>query len=107
MAQLKTAKSSIRNPLLALIATWVLFMLGSYIDMGAPETQWAEDGPIYPEPTIQWQAGKTYFADEIGTLKLTQEPRKEIRAGDVGYLITGIKEAKAALDDIWVGLLCG
>lgn len=37
---------------------------------------------------------KTYFADEIGTLKLTQAPKKEIKAGDVGYLITGIKEAK-------------
>ncbi|MDA0200449.1 MAG: translation elongation factor 4 [Bacteroidetes bacterium] len=38
--------------------------------------------------------GKTYFADEIGTLKLKQEPKKSIAAGDVGYLITGIKEAK-------------
>ena len=37
---------------------------------------------------------KTYFADEIGTLKLTQEPKKTIYAGDVGYLITGINEAK-------------
>ena len=37
---------------------------------------------------------KNYTADEIGTLKLTQEPKKEIFAGDVGYLITGIKEAK-------------
>ena len=67
MAQLKTAKSSIRNPLLALIATWVLFMLCSYIDMAAPETQWVEGGPIYPEPTIQWQVyifllGITVFA---------------------------------------------
>ena len=67
MAQLKTAKSSIRNPLLALIATWVLFMLGSYIDLVAPETQWVEGGPIYPEPTIQWQVyifllGITVFA---------------------------------------------
>jgi GTP-binding protein LepA len=38
--------------------------------------------------------GKTYFADEVGTLKLTQFPRQEIKAGDVGYVITGIKEAK-------------
>jgi GTP-binding protein LepA len=38
--------------------------------------------------------GKTYFSDEIGTLKLKQEPKKSIAAGDVGYLITGIKEAK-------------
>jgi GTP-binding protein LepA len=38
--------------------------------------------------------GKTYFADEIGTLKLAQQPKTLIEAGDVGYLITGIKEAK-------------
>ena len=37
---------------------------------------------------------KSYFADEVGTLKLKQEPKKVIRAGDVGYLITGIKEAR-------------
>lgn len=38
--------------------------------------------------------GNTYYADEVGTLRLKQFPRKEIKAGDVGYLITGIKEAK-------------
>lgn len=38
--------------------------------------------------------GKTYYADEIGVLKLNQEPKKEISAGNVGYLISGIKEAK-------------
>jgi GTP-binding protein LepA len=38
--------------------------------------------------------GKTYYADEIGTLKLKQFPRQVINAGDVGYVITGIKEAK-------------
>ncbi|EGV43143.1 elongation factor 4 [Bizionia argentinensis JUB59] len=38
--------------------------------------------------------GNTYNADEVGTLRLKQFPRKEIKAGDVGYLITGIKEAK-------------
>jgi len=37
---------------------------------------------------------KEYDADEIGVLKLNQEPRKEMRAGDVGYLISGIKVAK-------------
>jgi len=37
---------------------------------------------------------KDYYADEVGTLKLNQVPKKEITAGDVGYLITGIKEAK-------------
>jgi GTP-binding protein LepA len=34
-----------------------------------------------------------YFADEVGTLHLTQTPKKEIGTGDVGYLITGIKVA--------------
>jgi GTP-binding protein LepA len=38
--------------------------------------------------------GESYYADEIGTLKLNQVPKKEIGTGDVGYLITGIKEAK-------------
>ncbi len=34
-----------------------------------------------------------YFADEVGTLKLNQVAKKSIKAGDVGYLITGIKTA--------------
>ncbi|MDX5421226.1 MAG: translation elongation factor 4 [Hymenobacteraceae bacterium] len=38
--------------------------------------------------------GKTYEADEIGVLKLNQEPRDEMKAGNVGYLISGIKNAK-------------
>ncbi|RPD96746.1 elongation factor 4 [Aureibaculum marinum] len=37
---------------------------------------------------------KTYYADEVGTLKLKQLVKNEINCGDVGYLITGIKEAK-------------
>lgn len=38
--------------------------------------------------------GKTYEADEIGILKLTQQPRNTISTGNVGYLISGIKVAK-------------
>ncbi|MFD3275825.1 translation elongation factor 4 [Aquirufa echingensis] len=38
--------------------------------------------------------GKEYYADEIGTLGLEQEPKSIIKTGDVGYLISGIKEAK-------------
>ncbi|MBG7631381.1 MAG: elongation factor 4, partial [Bacteroidetes bacterium] len=34
-----------------------------------------------------------YNADEVGTLKLTQVPKQSIKAGDVGYLITGVKTA--------------
>ena len=37
---------------------------------------------------------KEYNADEVGALKLKQEPKKSVETGDVGYLITGIKEAK-------------
>ncbi len=37
---------------------------------------------------------KTYHADEIGVLKLTQEPKDDIKTGNVGYIISGIKEAK-------------
>lgn len=38
--------------------------------------------------------GKTYEADEIGVLKMNKLPKNEICAGNVGYLISGIKEAK-------------
>ncbi len=34
---------------------------------------------------------KEYYADEIGVLRLTQEPRKVLKTGDVGYIISGIK----------------
>ncbi len=37
--------------------------------------------------------GKTYTADEIGVLKLKQEPKELIEVGNVGYLISGIKIA--------------
>lgn len=37
---------------------------------------------------------KTYEADEVGTLKLKQVPKKEILCGDVGYIISGIKDAR-------------
>lgn len=53
------------------------------------------NGSIHKNQNIQFIAtGKTYTADEVGTLKLTQAPKKEIQAGDVGYLITGIKDAR-------------
>jgi len=42
---------------------------------------------------------KEYEADEIGILRLDRIPKKELKTGDVGYVITGIKESK----DIKVG----
>jgi GTP-binding protein LepA len=35
-----------------------------------------------------------YNADEVGILKIGLAPRQEVRTGDVGYIITGIKDAK-------------
>ena len=53
------------------------------------------NGEITKGQKVQFMAtGKSYFVDEIGTLKLGQEPKEIISTGDVGYLITGIKEAK-------------
>ena len=37
---------------------------------------------------------KEYIADEVGTLKLKQLPKDVIKTGDVGYIISGIKEAR-------------
>ena len=53
------------------------------------------DGSIKKNQKIKFLAtNKAYGADEVGTLNLKQSPKQEIFAGDVGYLITGIKEAK-------------
>ena len=45
------------------------------------------------EEVMFMQTGKKYFADEVGTLKLQQVPKKTINTGDVGYIISGIKTA--------------
>ena len=53
------------------------------------------NGSIRKNQKIKFLAtNKSYGADEVGTLNLKQKPKTEIFAGDVGYLITGIKEAK-------------
>ncbi|WP_026775778.1 translation elongation factor 4 [Polaribacter sp. Hel_I_88] len=53
------------------------------------------NGEIKKGQEIKFVAtGKNYFADEVGTLKLTQVVKKSVKTGDVGYLITGIKTAK-------------
>ncbi len=38
--------------------------------------------------------GKQYIADEVGILKLDMAPRTVVKTGDVGYIISGIKEAR-------------
>lgn len=53
------------------------------------------NGSITKGQKIKFMAtGKEYFADEIGTLKLNQVPKQVVKTGDVGYLISGIKEAR-------------
>ena len=53
------------------------------------------NGKITKGQRIKFMATDSeYFADEVGTLKLNQVPKHEIGCGDVGYLISGIKEAK-------------
>ncbi|MBP6324000.1 MAG: translation elongation factor 4, partial [Chitinophagales bacterium] len=37
---------------------------------------------------------KEYFADEVGIMRMTPEPKSEVKAGDIGYIITGIKVSK-------------
>lgn len=37
--------------------------------------------------------GKQYKADEVGVLKMDLSPRQEMRCGDVGYIVSGIKTA--------------
>ena len=52
-------------------------------------------GKISKGQEIKFSAtGKKYFADEVGTLNLKQQPKQSVECGDVGYLITGIKNAK-------------
>lgn len=41
-----------------------------------------------------WATGKEYAADEVGILRLDMSPRQGVETGDVGYIITGIKQAK-------------
>ena len=41
-----------------------------------------------------FNTGKVYDADEVGILKMDLFPKKEVTTGDVGYIISGIKQAK-------------
>jgi GTP-binding protein LepA len=53
------------------------------------------DGSLKKGDKVKFiNTGKEYFADEVGILRLKPEPRSEVFAGDVGYIISGIKEAK-------------
>ncbi|MFQ5334460.1 MAG: translation elongation factor 4 [Flavobacteriales bacterium] len=53
------------------------------------------DGCIRKGDLVKFvNTGKEYFADEVGILRLAPEQKPQIDAGDVGYIISGIKQAR-------------
>lgn len=53
------------------------------------------NGEIKKGQEVMFMAtGKKYHADEVGTLKLKQVEKPTIKTGDVGYIISGIKDAR-------------
>ena len=54
-----------------------------------------ENGSIRQGDKVKFfNTGMEYMADEIGVLKMDMIPRKELSTGDVGYIISGIKDSK-------------
>ena len=54
-----------------------------------------ENGVIRTGDKVKFfNTGKEYDADEVGVLKMDLVPRKELRTGDVGYIISGIKTSR-------------
>ena len=54
-----------------------------------------ENGVIRKGDKVKFfNTGKEYDADEVGVLKMDMVPRNELRTGDVGYIISGIKTSK-------------
>ncbi len=88
--EIPEAKSNTALPLKALIFDSV------YNPFRGVETYFRVfEGQIKKGQSIKFLATeKKYFADEVGTLNLSQTPKPFVSAGDVGYLITGIKNAK-------------
>ncbi|MFN8437348.1 MAG: translation elongation factor 4 [Cytophagales bacterium] len=90
VARIPAPKGNINEPLQALIFDSVF---NSF--RGIEVIFRCYNGEIRKGDKVKFVAtNKEYFADEIGTLRLTKEPKDVISAGDVGYLISGIKTAK-------------
>ena len=90
IARIPAPKGDVNAPLQALIFDSV------YNTFRGIETYFRVfNGEIKKGQKIKFVAtDKEYYADEVGTLKLTQVAKHSVKAGDVGYLITGIKTAK-------------
>lgn len=53
------------------------------------------NGTIATDDFVKFfSTGKEYHADEVGVLKLQMQPRKKLSAGNVGYIISGVKSSK-------------
>ena len=53
------------------------------------------DGEIRKGDKVQFvNTGATYVADEVGCLRFDLEPHQSVKTGDVGYIVTGVKNAK-------------
>jgi GTP-binding protein LepA len=53
------------------------------------------NGTVHKGDLVKFVAtGKEYHADEIGVLRLKPQPKQELSAGDVGYIISGIKTSR-------------
>ena len=53
------------------------------------------NGTIHKDDFVKFvSTGKEYHADDIGVLKMDMSPRKELSAGNVGYIISGIKTSR-------------
>jgi GTP-binding protein LepA len=53
------------------------------------------DGALKKGDTVHFvNTGANYVADEVGILRFDLEPRSEVKCGDVGYIVTGVKNAK-------------
>ena len=53
------------------------------------------DGEIHKGDKVQFvNTGATYVADEVGCLRFDLEPHASVKTGDVGYIVTGVKNAK-------------
>lgn len=53
------------------------------------------DGAVKPGDMIRlWFTGATYRVEEVGVFRIDRQPRKSLRAGEVGYIIAGIKSVR-------------
>jgi len=90
VARVPTPKGDVNEPLQAMIFDSVFNSFRGIIAYFR-----VLNGTIKKGDKVKFMAtGKEYDADEIGTLGLDLVPQKQLAAGDVGYIISGIKNAK-------------